>query len=460
MKETESPIIKRKKYEARIYSIKEGVFASAKSSFGDHYISPFAIAINASNSMVALLSSFTGLLGPLSQTFGSRLIEKYSRKKILLKTILFESLMWIPMVLIAILYYQEIIVNMLPLLLLLFFSMYIILTNVAHPAWFSWMGDIVNEKHRGKWFSKRNLITGFVSIVLAIGASFFLDYFKTKNWTMFGFIVLFCLALTARLISRKIFKKQYEPDIQLKKGYYFSFWDFIIKAPKNNFGRFAIFRFFLSFSASICSPLIAIYLLRNLEFSYVNYMLITLGGTFVSLFVLEFWGKFADRCGNYKTLVIASVFIPIIPALWILHYHMIYLLLVPSVISGIAWAGVHLASGNFIYDNVSQPKRGLAVSYYNMLWGMGVFLGAGLGALLIKFLKTSFIEPIIAIFIISVIVRVIVIIWWLPKIKEVKKTKKFKTEKALKHIIIKGAGPTLMEEIHEIRTIKRYLNTK
>ena len=67
---------------ARTQSIKEGVFASAKSAFGDSYISPFAIAINSSNSMVALLSSISGLLGPLSQIFGSKLIEKYERKKI------------------------------------------------------------------------------------------------------------------------------------------------------------------------------------------------------------------------------------------------------------------------------------------------------------------------------------------------------------------------------------------
>jgi len=458
--EKESLKIKRLKYEGRLHSIKEGIFTSAKSSFGDQYVSPFAIAINASNSMVALLTSITGLLGPLSQTFGSRLIEKYSRKRILLKAVLFEALMWIPMIIIAFLYYKGVIINILPFILLISFSIYVLLTNVTHPAWFSWMGDIVNEKNRGKWFSKRNLITGFVSIILAIVASFFLDYFKKNNWIMIGFVILFFLALIARLISRRIFKKQYEPKIELKKGYYFSFWEFILNAPKNNFGRFTIFRCFLSFSASICSPLIAVYLLRNLEFSYVHYMIITLGGTFVSLFVLEFWGKFADSCGNYKTLVIASVLIPTVPVLWILHYNMVYLLLVPSVVSGIAWAGIHLASGNFIYDNVSQPKRGLAVSYYTILWGIGVFLGAGLGALLIKFLNTSFIEPIIAIFIISAIVRAVVAIWWLPKIKEIRKKRKFKTEKALKHIILKGAGPTLIEEIHEIRSIKKYLNIK
>lgn len=456
----DSPRVEKLKKTARYQSIKEGIFCSARNSFGEYYVSPFAIAINASNSVVALLTSVMGLLGPLSMTFGSRLIERFSRKKIIRKSVLFEALMWIPMIAIAILYSAGIIVNALPLALLLAFAMYTILSNVAHPAWFSWIGDIVEEKHRGMWFSKRSLITGFISIILAITASFFLDFLKKNELTMWGFVILFLLALIARLISWQIFKKQYEPKIKLKKGYYFSFWDFIIKAPKTNFGRFTIFRAMLGFSAAICSPLIAVYLLRNLGFSYTNYMIIILGGTLASLVVMELWGKFADEYGNYRTVVLASIFIPIEAVLWVLHPNILYILLVPSIISATAWAGINLAAGNFIYDNVSQEKRGLAVSYFNMVWGIGVFLGAGLGAILIKFLNVSFIAPITAIFFISAIARAITAIWWLPKIKEIKKTGKFSSKRAFKNLLFKEAKPIISHEIHEIISIKKYFHPK
>ncbi len=452
--------IKELKHHARRHSIKEGIFASAKGSFGDYYIAPFAIAINASNSLVALLSSVSGFLGPLTQIFSSRLIEKHSRKKIILKSVFFESLMWLPLILIAFLFYKGILVSTLPLLLLLSFSLYIILANIGSPAWFSWMGDIVDEEYRGRWFSKRNLIMGFVSVVLAISASFFLNYFKENNWLMFGFIILFSLALIARLTCWKIFKKQYEPKIKFEKDYYFSFWDFIIKAPKNNFGKFAIFRSLLSFACFISAPLLAVYLLRNLKFDYTTYMIIILSSSVFALIVLEIWGKFADRYGNYRILGITSLLIPIIPILWILSPLPIYLILIPALISGISWAGFNLATSNFIYDNVSQQKRGLAISYYNMLNGIGIFLGAGLGALLIRFLTVSFIEPLFLIFIGGSIIRMIVIFWWLPKIKEIRKTKKFDSSKAFKNIIFKQAKPTLLQEAHEIMSIKKYLKDK
>jgi len=459
-KKEDSSNVEKLKKKARKRSIAEGIFCSAKNSFGHHYVSPFAIAINSSSSIVAMVSAISGLLGPLSQLFGSRLPEKYSRKKIILRTVFLESLMWLPFIAIAVLFYKGILLETLPILILVSFALYTIAGNLGHPAWFSWMGDIVDEKHRGKYFSRRNLLTGFTAVILAISAAFFLDYFEKNNWVMFGFIILFLLALLSRLLCWKIFHKQYEPKIKLKKGYYFSFWNFLANSNQNNFGKFSLFRFFFTFTTAISSPLLVIYLLRHLNFSYTLYMIIIFAGTIFSLIVLELWGKFADRYGNYKTICIAAAITPFVPILWILNSNPFYLIFVPSALSGIAWAGIHLSEKNFIYDNISSQKRGLAVSYYNMFWGIGIFLGASLGALLIKIIHTDFIQPIILIFIIGGLARAISVIWWLPKIKEIKKTKKFKSSKAFKEIILKEAAPTIHEEVNEIIHIKRYLDFK
>lgn len=458
--EKDSPKIQRKKYLARRRSIKEGMLASASMSFGSNYVSPFAIAINASSSMVAMLSSITGLLGPLTQMFGSRLIEKYPRKKILARSVFFESLMWLPFILLAILFYLGIALSTLPILLLLFFSFFTINSNLPSPAFFSWIGDLVSGKYRGRFFSKRNLLRGFVSVVVSIAAAFFLDYAQKQGFLMFGFITLFSLALLTRLICVKSLKKQYEPKLKIKKGNYFSFWDFIINARKNNFGRYAIFKSLLNFAASISAPLLAVYLLRNLEFSYIIYIIVIFSGTVFSLVVLELWGKFSDRYGNYRVLSITSLIVPTLPILWILSPSPVYLILIPSLISGVSWAGFNLAESNFAYDNISHEKRGLAISYFRMLNGIGIFLGAGLGALLIKILTIEFIEPIILIFFIGAIARMFVVFTFLPKIKEVKHKHKFHGTRTFKRIIFKQAGPTLHEEIHEIASIPKYFETK
>ncbi len=440
-------------------SIKEGIFWSIKVAFGEKYISPFAIAINTSNSLVAMLSSISGLAGPISQIIGSRMIEKNSRKKILVRALTLETLMLLALISIGILFYKGIITTFLPILLVFTFGLYIFFGNLGHPAWFSWMGDIINENKRGRYFSKRNLILGFVSIIFALIAAFFLDYTQKNNLTIIGFIILFSLTLVVQVFRIKTIKNQYEPEFKLKKGYYFSFLEFIKKAPQNNFGRFSIYRFLIAFASTTSSALIAVYLLRYLNFSYLEYIIIILANSAFAILMINLWGKIADKHGNYFVLAITSIAIPLIPFLWILNPSIIYLILVPQLIGGISWAGFYLATGNIIYDNVSQQKRGLAVSYYNLMLGAGIFLGASLGAILIKILPSNIVPSIITIFVLSGLLRMSVVFWWLPKIKEIRKKEKF-GKRELKNIIFKQARPMLFEEFHEIIHIKDYFTKK
>jgi len=86
---------------------------------------------------------------------------------------------------------------------------------------------------------------------------------------------------------------------------------------------------------SISTPLLIVYLLRELNLNYLMYMVVTLFGVGISLFVIGVWGKIADKYGNYKVLKITSIILPITPILWILSPNILYLIFVPSLIGGI-----------------------------------------------------------------------------------------------------------------------------
>ncbi len=444
------------KHQARNYSIKRGIFNSARTSFGERFFEPFAIAINTSSPMVALISSMKGLLGPISQLISYRSIENHKRKDVVYKFSLIEIFAWIPLILIALLFYKGLIPDYLPLILLLFIGMIIFADNATIPAWFSWMGDIVNKRNRGDFFSRRNILNNFVAAATAIIASFFLDYSKKQGWIIQGFIVLFVLAIISKTLTLKVIKKQYEPKIKFKKDK-FCFFEFILSSPRTNFGKLAIYRMLFTFAGAVSSSLLAVYLLRYLNLSYSTYIIIILSGSFLSLFALKFWGIISDTYGNYQLISIASAILPLTSILWILSDNPFYLVFIPSTISGICWAGFHLAENNFIYDNIPKEKRGKAVAYYNMFWGAGMFFGGGLGAFLIKYLNFNFIEPIIAIFILSSFLKIGVVLWWIPKIKEIRKTEKFDVKDFVKKNLIRNGVHTINEEINQIRSIPHYL---
>tara|TARA_Y100000310_G_scaffold13253_1_gene13547 strand:- start:99 stop:1463 length:1365 start_codon:yes stop_codon:yes gene_type:complete len=444
MKTKQEKALKKK---SRKLSIIEGSFATIRQALGDTYIAPFAIALNAGNATIAMLSSITGLLGPISQMFSSRLVEKYPRKKILLKATFFESFLWIPFIILAFLFYQGILTSTLPFILLFFFIIYTIVAQMPVPAWFSWLGDIVDENYRGKWFAKRNFITGGISLIFTILAALFLDFAKKNNYTMFGFMILFFLAMIARFISRHFFKKAYEPKLKIKKGYYFSFWEFLKKAPKNNFGNFVLYRGLLTFAAAIASPFFAVYMLRNLQFSYITFMAVTMSQVLFTILMMRVWGKFADKYGNYEVIKITAVLVPLYPILWLFSDKVLFLILGPSLIGGIAWSGLGLATGNFVFDSVTPEKRGLAISYFHVINGIGIFLGAGLGGLLVKTISISFIDTLLFIFLISAFARMIAGIILISKIKEVRRTQRFSSSRALKNLVF-GMIPKLNIESH------------
>ena len=413
------------KEQSRNYSIKEGIFSTIKESVSGNYITPFAIAISSSNYMIGLLSSVPGLLGPISEWKSSRLISNHSRKKIVLTAVSFEILTWIPLILISLLYYYGIIVNILPLMLLIFFSLYVISANAGSPAWFSWIGDLVDENQRGRWFGKRIAIFGIITIISTISGAFLLDFLKTKNLTLFGFIILFLIALISRIISKYYLSKHYEPIIKIEKEHYFSFFTFIKKAPSNNFGRFAIFKALLNGATAIGGPFFIVYMLKDLQFSYLTMIIVQMSGTFFTLIFINLWGKFSDKYGNYEVLKITMIIIAACPITWIFSKSPLYLIFIPQLLNGIGWGGFNLAASNYIFDCVTPQKRGLALSYADLLNGIGIFIGGVIGTILVSSLKINFMNIFLFIFLISGICRLIIGLIMLPKIKEVRIKKKF-----------------------------------
>ncbi len=413
--------IEEKLEKTRKYSIKEGSYASISGGVGENYVTPFALSLGANSAHIGFLTSFAGLFGPISQIIGSRLIEKYDRKKLIIFFVALQSLSWLLFVLAGVFFLNKYSPEFVVPFLILSYIIYVIFGSLAAPPWFSMMGDIVPNKIRGDYFSKRNRINGAISLIVTLGAAFWLDYTKREDIIIIGFILLFIIASISRFISTYYFTKHYIPIIKLEKDYYFSPLEFIKKAPYNNFGRFAIFMALINLSVNIAGPFFAVYMLKELQFNYVWFTVINMSAGLFAVIFIHLWGKFSDKYGNREVLRLSGLLIPILPILWIFSPNPYYLIFIPQLLSGIAWAGFNLAASNYIYDAVTVQRRAIVVSYYSLLNGIGVFTGAILGGLVAYYVHLSFINIFLFIFIISGILRGLVFILMFPHIQEVRK---------------------------------------
>lgn len=404
-------------------SIKEGAAASVSTGAGSYFITPYALAIGFNNFQIGLFNSIASLLPPLFQYKGSRMLETWNRKKLITTFVTLQALMWFPFLLLAWMFWKGLFVQYLPYLMIVFYTLLAIFGAVAGPAWFSMMGDIVPEDHRGRYFGKRNRITEFVLLITFIAGAFALDYFKTRGMVLLGFSLLFFIAGVFRLISASMLAKYYDPKFKTTKDYFFTYGDFIRKIWKYNFSRFSLFYSLFYFSVAVGGSFFDVYMLRYLGFNYVTYMIVVLSATVFSILSWPLWGKISDICGNKRLMTIGAILVSAMPFFWLFHDSPIYLALIPQMLSGTGWAALGLSSSNFIYDVVSKPKRALCLSYHNITVGIGSFVGALIGGLLAQYLPEFAFSKLLILFAITGTLRVLVALIFIPHIDEVKKVR-------------------------------------
>ena len=409
-----------KKEKTMNLSIMEGSFAAFSQAIGDNFIIPFGLSLNATPSEIGILTSMYGLISPVGQIAGSRIMEKRSRKQVLTTSAIIQGLMWIPIIFLSILFFNNIFVLYLPFLLIIFYSFFSFTGGITGSTWFSLMGDIVPEDKRGRYFAKRNLIAGFFSLAATFITAFLLDYLANFGMVLWGFFIIFIIASACRIISGLSFQKHYFPSYIFQETYHVSIKQFFKELPKENFGHFSIFVTLIYFGLSIASPFFMVYMITDLGFSYTLAIIINLSMSFMALFFFPIAGRISDNKGNVFLLRIGAIMIPFLPVMWLISPNPFFLIFVVQLTSGIGWTSFNLAASNFIYDNIPNEKVAYYISYYNFLMSIGIFAGGITGSLIIAFVPIYFINQFLFLFLLSGIIRAVIVILFLPRIKEVR----------------------------------------
>jgi MFS family permease len=420
---------------SRKYSLKDSAAVNINVGLGENYISAYAVALNASPTEIGLLTSIPNLIAPLAQLATSRSMQKNSRKQVYSRAILIQSLLWLPIIFISFLFLHDL--KQAPMLLVIFYTVYALFGNFAAPAWVSWMGDLIDPKEAGKFLGLRNKIGGITALISMIIGGVALDLFKaqadltSKVYISFiGFGIIFFLAMLFRLLSRHFVLKQHEPNFKFERDSYFSFLQFIKKIPKSNFGKFSLYVALIVLATNIAAPYFTLYMLKDLNYSYVQFMIISVASAVATFVFISKWGKFADKHGNIQMLKITSLLIPIICFLWPVGAYFVPepfkfpFIIAINFFSGYAWAGFNMAAGNFVFEAATPQRRGLCSAYSSVMNGVAVFLGATIGSVLISKVNISFMSIILFVSLISGVARYLVFFIMRKSIKEIREVKK------------------------------------
>jgi MFS family permease len=383
-------------------SLFDGSAYSVMLGLTQNYITPYALTMKATAQQIGLLTSVPNFTMAAAQFAAPALSERMgSRKGFILPMVLMHALTWLPILFIPYLFQTHQV-----WWLIAFMTLSTAFDSALNPAWGSMMADLVPTQVRGRFFGLRNRITAFVSMAFSYVAGGILQLL-TGN-TNLAFTIIFVGAMASRLISFYFLSQMHEPlsPATEKENH-----DGMLKIARGlfstNIGMFIMLCALMNFTTTIAGPFFSPYMLIDLNLSYIVYTTLNAAAGLATVGFMTWWGKRIDRAGSIKVLKITSLFVPFVP---------------------LGWA---LASGVFIFDATPARNRTRYIAVYNSLIFLGVSMGSLTGGILAPLLPPFMGSQFLSIFIVSGVARLAVALFFLRRMKEVRKVPQIEARELL-----------------------------
>ncbi|MBN2420242.1 MAG: MFS transporter [Deltaproteobacteria bacterium] len=407
-------------------SINDGMSHAVMMGCGETYFNVFSIFLKATTLQVGLISTLPQFFGAVMQWVGAINLDRIrSRRRLVVTGAFVQALSLAPIALLPFLtgdrYYSV-------LLLLFFVIIYHCANGAGVPAWNSLVGDLIHPNVRGRFFGRKNTLTGLNTFVALTLSGLILHLFTKQGHPETGYLIIFMVACLARLYSARWLSKYDDPPLEITSDQVFTFRQFLKRSPHSNFAKFVFFVAVINLGVSFSGPYFALYMLRDLQYDYMSFTVVIAASNITQFLTFRYWGGISDRFGNKKILNLCGWGMIIVPVLWLGSANIYYLIII-QVYGGIIWSGFNLAIANFLFDAVTPPKRARCVAYQGLMNGIAVLTGSILGGITAGHLPDSIsigplvwkpVSMLLMVFLISGIIRFIAAYIFLRKFREVR----------------------------------------
>ena len=376
-------------------SWKEGIPASIMQSLTDDYSIPLALFLGATPVEIGLLVAVPSLVSSVIQLWATKAVDLAgSRLRFLVRSTAGQALCLLPIAFLPFLTVAWRITAF-----IVFVTLFRVFGSLISTVWGSLTSDYLPAEERGLYFGWRSRVIGIAGILGTIwGGVLLFNYRGALQAT--GFMILVGVAALARFLSSAVMARMQDLPAVKKSGDHFTFFMFLRRFRQSNFVKFVFYVASIMFATNLAAPFFTVYMLSNLHFNYLLFMIIRFASVVAGLISFPIWGRHADAAGNAKVLKLTSFLIPAIPLLWMISPFPAYLVCV-EIFSGFVWGGFNLCALNFIYDAVSSGKRIRCLSYFAFINGIAIFLGASAGGFLVERVPPFHGSAILTVFLIS-----------------------------------------------------------
>ncbi len=361
----------------------DGASYGAMVGMGETYLAAFVLAVGLGEVMSGLIASVPILAGGLMQLVSPRAVRRLgSNRRWVVCCVLVQALSFVPLVCAAL-------IGWIPAwAALLIASVYWGAGMAAGPAWNTWIGTLVPRPLRARYFARRTRLSQFAVMAGFITAGLSLQVANQSGHVLLAFAGLFAASGACRLFSglflaahseeRRVPPQQQSAPInrQLHALY---------KGPEGRLLRYIIL---VQAAVQISGPYFSPYMLKQLRFSYGEFVMLIAVSFLAKVAFLPMCGRFAQRVGARRLLWLGGVGIVPLSGMWLVSDSLPWLMLV-QVAAGAAWAAYELAFFLLFFDSIPESKRTGVLTLYNFANSAALVAGSLTGGLILKSLGPS-----------------------------------------------------------------------
>ncbi|CAN5524330.1 hypothetical protein BH09PLA1_BH09PLA1_34240 [soil metagenome] len=345
-------------------------------------LTQFARSLGASNFQFGLLAALPFIASLLSLPASVLIDRTGKRKRIFLWGLYAQRVLWIPIALAPVWMIYRAGTSAAPAALVL--SLWLIflmhaMAAVGSPAWVSWMADLVPERVRGKYFSRRRQWGILSAIPAAWIAGWLLDRPQVTGATNAGFITIVCCAII--FVCAAIFgivdiaMFHFVDEIPVSPHPKASlFKSFAAPLRNRSFLWFGGFVATLTFAVSFMGQFLTLFLIEKLHISNRStQMMLLIAPMIAQLITLPAWGAAVDRFGKRPVLAISALALVPVAFGWCLMNGStvngygtlaIWMGYALAAAGAALWAGVEVANFNLVLEFSGSDEHGAPGSSY------------------------------------------------------------------------------------------------
>ena len=403
----------------KLYS--RGALATFSVGMVDPFLTTIAIDMNISSSLMGWLRAITNLLGTFIQPFFGFLSDKVKRRSILIAlSNLLYSTTWI-----VLLFINDVI------FLIIMAGFLSLVGSLGVPAWTALLGEVVPTKIRGRVLSKVNWFSQFSNIASTILGGLLLNYVVGEiaigSWSLpldmfltigIGLIAGFASAFIIFTFKEKqakeraqqmntLLKQNNKPkeilssqeqniSIEQEKESVEKSADSVTITSRlstmfrdKEFMKFTIIFGIQSFFMSFCWPLFPIRQRSDIGADYFEIAVFSVTMTIATILTVRYAGHVSDLIGRKPQIFLNRLILVTMPLGYMFASEVWHIILIHAVIC-IPLGLNSTVMQAYLIDITPEEDRSLYVGFYNMFYGVILFLGSLAGGYLVDFLMGEF----------------------------------------------------------------------